>query len=174
MATIPFPGPKYIDAKNSPDLNRGGAYYATTTLMNVMVLRVPRTANWGTYNPKPVLGIKGNPPSNHGTGRALDLAVPNARTSSPAIGNWVFDFLIAHANLLGVMEIIWNNTYSSSGRGVAASYGNKTGGSDTAAHRDHVHFTLHPNWACCTDPDLGLTYSSIITEWINSGHPFPA
>ncbi len=69
--------------------------------------------------------------SVHGTGRALDIMLPD-----PAYGDDIANWLVANANVLGVQLVIWDRVIWNSERRTTRPY---TGPS---SHTDHIHVEL--------------------------------
>lgn len=91
--------------------------------------------------------------SVHGTGRALDIMIPEVGSSSEAdndagdpVGNW----LIENAEVIGIQYIIWDQWTWSASR-AAGSKGRAYGGPNP--HTDHLHV------------ELSLASSSNTTNW---------
>jgi uncharacterized protein YgiM (DUF1202 family) len=81
--------------------------------------------------------------TDHSTGRALDLMIPNYRSASgKALGAEVAAWAKANAKSLGINYVIWNQhiwnvTRDNEGRRYMADRGG-----DSANHKDHVHITV--------------------------------
>src|SRR5829696_493808 len=81
--------------------------------------------------------------TDHSTGRALDLMIPNYRSASgKALGYEVAAWAKANAKSLGINYVIWNQhiwnvTRDSEGWRFMADRGG-----DSANHKDHVHITV--------------------------------
>ena len=81
--------------------------------------------------------------TDHSTGRALDLMIPNYRSASgKALGYEVAKWAKANAKSLGINYVIWNQhiwniTRDSEGWRYMADRGG-----DSANHKDHVHITV--------------------------------
>jgi uncharacterized protein YgiM (DUF1202 family) len=81
--------------------------------------------------------------TDHSTGRALDLMIPNYRSASgKALGYEVAAWAKANAKSLGINYVIWNQhiwnvTRDSEGWRYMADRGG-----DSANHKDHVHITV--------------------------------
>lgn len=81
--------------------------------------------------------------TDHSTGRALDLMIPNYRSASgEALGYKVAEWAKANAKPLGINYVIWNQhiwnvTRDSEGWRYMADRGG-----DSANHKDHVHITV--------------------------------
>jgi hypothetical protein len=103
--------------------------------------------SYGIYNPA---SRAGGGLSLHAEGRAADHSVP-VTTDGKRLGDRIFDWLVAHADAIGLQEVqfhgrIWTSRRASEGvrRDTAAA---------TIAHRDHVHWGVC--WRTARDPDLG-------------------
>jgi peptidoglycan hydrolase-like protein with peptidoglycan-binding domain len=96
-----------------------------------------------------------HPPSEHYDGRAVDWmnSVRNAtqKAQADAVLNWLFakdarGNAYANARRLGVMYIIWNNriwgSYDTTWQPYSNCASTPATSSDTACHRDHMHFSL--------------------------------
>ncbi|HEU4998541.1 MAG TPA: hypothetical protein VFT68_06310, partial [Lapillicoccus sp.] len=89
----------------------------------------PSVTGWG--------GTRGTG-DNHGTGRALDIMIPNS-----SVGQAIANYVRANAKALGVSEVIWAQhiwTVQRSGEGWRAM---SDRGSATANHYDHVHVSVY-------------------------------
>lgn len=79
--------------------------------------------------------------SDHGTGRAVDVMIPNYR-SNMALGQQIANYMRANAKSLGITYVIYNQKIWSvqrSGEGWR-QMGNR--GSDNANHKNHVHVSV--------------------------------
>ncbi|MGD7733340.1 SH3 domain-containing protein [Propionibacteriaceae bacterium G57] len=87
-------------------------------------------------------GVRPDPIPDHPSGHAVDIMLPNYRSSASQAKGWeIANYLRANARTLGVQYLIfdqkiWN--ISRDGEGWRAM---SNRGSDTANHKDHVHVT---------------------------------
>lgn len=105
---------------------------------------------------------------DHQEGRAVDAMMtqgeddyrtPGGRAKGDRIADWV----VAHADALGVKYVIWyEKIWTRTGDGVGSPgawgpYDYPLGGNstDTVAHRDHVHVSVYGNSAVGTEPGSG-------------------
>jgi len=82
--------------------------------------------------------------SVHGTGRAIDIMIPMAAgRANSAVGDRVANFLVEHAEQIGVQFIIWNRNSWGASRSTPKlrSYGGPV------PHTDHIHVELSPEGA---------------------------
>lgn len=113
-------------------------------------LRVMRCihAKWAQI--RSLLGVRPGDPRDHGSGRAVDVMIPNY--VSPAgitLGTDIAEWARTNATALGVTYIIWREHLWSTARAdegwrrcgqTASCY---TGPDPSAAHLDHVHISVH-------------------------------
>ena len=113
-------------------------------------LRVMRCIHARWPQIRSLLGVRPGDPKDHGTGRAIDIMIPNHTTGAGiALGSEIAEWARTNATALGVTYIIWREHLWSTNRagegwrqcGVAASC--YTGPDPSAAHRDHVHISVH-------------------------------
>lgn len=115
-------------------------------------LRVMRCIHAKWPQIRSLLGVRPGDPKDHGTGRAVDVMIPNY--FSPAgitLGTEIAEWARTNAAALGVTYVIWREHLWSVARadegwrrcGDAASC--YTGPDPSAAHRDHVHISVHGN-----------------------------
>lgn len=94
------------------------------------------------------IGSRGNA-SDHPSGRAVDVMVADYTTAAAiAHGDRVAQWIVEHAAALGVTYVIWRDRIWSETRAEQGwrSYSHPAGRSDdSAAHRDHVHVSVHGN-----------------------------
>ncbi len=77
--------------------------------------------------------------SDHATGRAADIMVPDYRGDGRAVGDAIAAYFVANASQLGLKYVIWYDRIWKPSDGWT-SYGHPSGGGgDTVQHRDHVH-----------------------------------
>lgn len=95
-------------------------------------------------------GLRPGDPRDHGTGRAVDVMIPNYLTPAGiALGDEIAEWTRTHAAQLGVTYIIWREHIWSTARadqgwrrcGITGSC--YTGPDHSAAHLDHVHISVH-------------------------------
>jgi len=88
-------------------------------------------------------GYRNDPGSDHYTGKALDLMIPNYSTAGGrALGDQVADWAVAHQSDLHIQYVIWdqhiwNVSRASEGWRLMADRG-----SDSANHKNHVHISV--------------------------------
>lgn len=107
----------------------------------------PEIKNWAGVGERPA-GVD----DDHQTGRAVDVMIPDYNTGTgKALGDDIAAWAKSNADGLGITYIIWQEKIWSVQRakegwrqcGSAASCYH--GADDTAAHRDHVHISVHGN-----------------------------
>lgn len=104
----------------------------------------PRT--WSTIGDRPASVDR-----DHQEGRAVDAMVENYTSAEgKALGQRMADWVVAHADALGVKYVIWDAkiwTRQGDGVGKPGSWGPYThpdgNTNDTVAHRDHVHVSVY-------------------------------
>ena len=115
-------------------------------------LRVMRCIHARWPQIRSLLGVRPGDPRDHGTGRAVDVMIPNyGSPTGVALGTEVAEWARANATALGVTYIIWREHLWSATRadegwrpcGTQASC--YTGPNPSASHRDHVHISVHGN-----------------------------
>lgn len=103
----------------------------------------PQVTSWSVLRP--------GDPRDHGKGRAIDVMIPDWRSATGrALGQEVAEHYRAHASAYGITYIIWREqvwTVARASEGWRSCAPNRcyTGPNDTAAHRDHVHISVHGN-----------------------------
>lgn len=169
---------RYVPATSCDAKARAG----TTRLGKLLTATYPGTS-FGTDR---ACGADVLPTSEHYDGRALDWMIPSrdptGAARAAAVLSWLFapdaaGNPFANARRLGVMYIIWNNqiwgAYNSAAgwRPYSSCASRPDIGSDTACHRDHVHFSMSwegatghtsfwtgtvaaPDFGPCRAPDL--------------------
>jgi len=123
------------------------------------ILRDWIMANWpqvksiGGYSCRAIAGT--NTMSVHATGRALDIMLP-IDSSQPTEGSADNDladplanWLLEHAEEIGIQVIIWDRAIWSSGRSPGQRFYNYTG---VHPHHDHIHMELNPEAASLGTP----------------------
>lgn len=111
------------------------AHPGTNELREYLLRRFPDIRNYGTYccrqnsNRRDHLSV-------HAVGRAIDLGVPFASggQADNTIGDAVANFLVEHAEYIGIQRVIWDHTFWNGERGWGS-----LGGSP---HTDHLHIEL--------------------------------
>lgn len=104
-------------------------------------LRRPAQRPDGTYRKRDV----------HEEGRAGDVMIGRGMATGAAVAN----FLVTHANVLGVQYIIWDSyewsasNYGDAFESYSTSVDRDAWGRDRrrSPHTDHVHFEVSPEWA---------------------------
>lgn len=110
-------------------------------LGDALALHFPQVAMIGGYNCRPIRGTS-ETMSLHGAGRAVDVHIPtlgDAFDADNELGDEVGAFLIAHAELLGVQLVIWDEASWGASRAVGAKLRDYTG---VNPHHDHLHVEL--------------------------------
>jgi hypothetical protein len=80
---------------------------------------------------------------DHGTGRALDVMIPNwSGADGIALGDDIARWCQDNAKVLGVSYLIWRQRYWQVGWGVNSWQWMADRGSSTQNHYDHVHISL--------------------------------
>ncbi|NLT30659.1 MAG: hypothetical protein GXX86_09425 [Propionibacterium sp.] len=88
-------------------------------------------------------GVRADPLPDHPSGRAVDIMIPNYRTSAgQSLGSSIAEWAKANASRLNVEYIIWNQRIWSVARSKEDWRYMAGRGSDTANHKDHVHITV--------------------------------
>lgn len=119
----------------------------------------PELTSWSVLRP--------GDPRDHGKGRAIDVMIPNWQSATGrALGQDVAEHYRTNASAYGVTYIIWREQIwsvarSSEGWRSCASGSCYTGPDDSAAHRDHVHISVHGNAG--TGFSSGLSAEDILT-----------
>jgi len=116
-----------------------------------------------------VLGLgnrAANPKSDHPNGRAIDLMVPDWRTTSATGDEWA-QFAIDNAEAFGVKYVIWNARVWLASTGEWESYSHPSGATDaTNMHLDHVHVSVHGTAGTGYNPDGGDPGGGdVVGEW---------
>ncbi len=117
----------------------GGMRDGTEELADFLEGSFPQISLIGGYSCRHIVGNSSRM-SVHGTGRALDIHIPTIRGAADnqagdPIGNW----LIAHAEEIGIQYIIWDRTQWTASR-AAGTKGRRYGGAHP--HHDHLHIEL--------------------------------
>jgi hypothetical protein len=86
------------------------------------------------------IGGRRSDSGDHGTGRALDIMIPNYSGSGRALGDSLAAFIQSHAGELGVAYVIWRQRIWAPGGGWRSM---SDRGSATANHYDHVHVSVN-------------------------------
>ena len=94
-------------------------------------------------NIRTVHGVRPEANSDHSTGRAVDLMIPNYRSASGKnFGGDVAAWARANARSLGVTYVIWNQRIWSVARSSEGWRAMANRGGDSANHKDHVHISV--------------------------------
>ncbi|MCA9607229.1 MAG: hypothetical protein KC619_16600, partial [Myxococcales bacterium] len=124
------------------------AHPGTNELREYLLERFPGIRNYGTYccrqnsNRLDYLSV-------HAIGRAIDLGVPLASGDADnTVGDEVANFLVEHAEYIGIQRVIWDHTFWNGERGFGA-----LGGSP---HIDHLHIELSVAGAARMTPFFSL------------------
>ena len=81
---------------------------------------------------------------DHPAGRAVDVMIPNYRTSSSKTLGWaIANYYRANAKELGISYIIWDQKIWSVARNSEGWRSMASRGNDTANHKDHVHINTY-------------------------------
>ena len=81
---------------------------------------------------------------DHPAGRAVDVMIPNHRTSSSKTLGWaIANYYRANAKELGISYIIWDQKIWSVARNSEGWRSMASRGNDTANHKDHVHINTY-------------------------------
>jgi hypothetical protein len=88
--------------------------------------------------------VRADPIPDHPSGRALDLMIPNYKSSSGmALGGDVAKWARRNAKSLGIQYVIWNQRiWNIQRNGEGWRYMADRGG-DSANHKNHVHITVY-------------------------------
>lgn len=78
---------------------------------------------------------------DHGTGRAVDIMIPNYR-SNQALGSSIANYMRANASRLGITYVIWDQKIWSVQRSGEGWRYMSNRGSDNANHKNHVHVSV--------------------------------
>ncbi|MCC2592543.1 M23 family metallopeptidase [Tessaracoccus sp. OS52] len=114
----------------------------------VMVMRCV-AAGWPQI--RTIGGLRPGDPRDHGSGRAVDVIIPNWRTpTGRALGQQIAEWAHANAHTFGVTYVIWDRKIWSQARNPEGWRPCSTGacyaGPDpSAAHLDHVHISVAGN-----------------------------
>lgn len=125
------------------------AHPGTNELREYLLARFPDIRNYGTYccrqnsNRRDYLSV-------HAIGRAIDLGVPFASGGGAdnTVGDEVANFLVEHAEYIGIQRVIWDYTFWNGERGFGS-----LGGSP---HTDHLHIELSSAGAARETPFFRL------------------
>lgn len=96
-------------------------------------------------------GLRPGDPRDHGTGRAVDVMIPNWHTpTGHALGSEIASWAQTNATALGVTYVIWNKkiwsvAQANSGWRDCAEGSCYAGTDPSAAHLDHVHISVSGN-----------------------------
>ncbi|SHJ02661.1 Membrane proteins related to metalloendopeptidases [Tessaracoccus bendigoensis DSM 12906] len=113
-------------------------------------LRVMRCIHSRWPQIRSLLGVRPGDPKDHGSGRAVDVMIPNYFSPAGiALGTEIAEWARTNDTALGVTYVIWREHLWSVARadegwrrcGQAASC--YTGPDPSAAHLDHVHISVH-------------------------------
>ena len=92
---------------------------------------------------KTVHGVRPGSDSDHSTGRAVDLMIPNYRSlSGRKLGRDVAAWGRVNARSLGITYVIWNQRIWSVARSGEGWRAMANRGSDSANHKNHVHISV--------------------------------
>ena len=113
-------------------------------------LRVMRCIHAKWPQIRSLLGVRPGDPKDHGSGRAVDVMIPNYFSPAGiALGTEIAEWARTNATALGVTYVIWREHLWSVARAdegwrrcgdTASCY---TGPDPSAAHLDHVHISVH-------------------------------
>lgn len=110
------------------------AHPGTNELREYLLARFPGIRNSGTYCCRQNSGRLSHL-SVHAIGRAIDLGVTTiGGDADNTIGDEVANFLVEHAEYIGIQRVIWDHTFWNGERGFGALGGNP--------HVDHLHIEL--------------------------------
>jgi len=88
--------------------------------------------------------VRADPIPDHPSGRALDLMIPNYRSSSgKALGGDVASWARRNAKSLGIQYVIWNQRIWNIQRSSEGWRYMADRGGDSANHKNHVHITVY-------------------------------
>ncbi len=121
------------------------AHPGTHELREYLLARFPDVGNSGTYccrqnsNRRDYLSV-------HAIGRAIDLGVPYASGGGAdnTVGDEVANFLVEHAEYIGIQRVIWDHTFWNGERGFGTLGGDP--------HTNHLHIELSVAGAARTTP----------------------
>ena len=137
----------------------GGTFLpGTDRLKNWLMANYPQISSIGGYSCRAIVGNSSRM-SVHATGRAIDVMIPTTggsadNTAGDAIGN----YLIEHAEEIGVQYIIWDQWSWNASRS-AGSKSRSYGGSHP--HDDHLHV------------ELSVDGANMRTAWFSGSMPPP-
>ena len=137
----------YVPYSSAPPYNGGrncsGSFTAgARELGNYLVANFVGASYFQGYNCREVRGSTSM--SMHGTGRAIDVFVPQDRGQADNdLGDPVAAYLIQNAREIGIQLIIWDRSIWSPGR----SSGKFRAYSGVHPHHDHLHIELTPEGA---------------------------
>ena len=119
----------------------------TLAVVRCSVANFPQvTTYWGFVVKN--IGSSGKP-SDHSTGRAVDIMIPNYRPYPAPLGEEIALFYMNNAAAFGVKYIIWSDRIWRAGEPITTSsrewrnYRYPGAQNDTTAHRDHVHVSVY-------------------------------
>lgn len=129
-------GPRCSDCVSPPAPGcSGGLLPGTRDLLDYLTGRFTQIYNWAAYCCRDLCDAALPPGrmSVHGTGRALDLAV--SLLSGDEVANW----LVVHAEEIGIQRVIWNRSLWDAGLAPGARFVPYAGAN---GHEDHIHMEL--------------------------------
>jgi len=136
----------------------GSLLSGTAELRDWLGAAYPQVTHIGGYSCRAING-DGTRMSVHATGRALDIMLPrDAGEADNDLGDPIGNYLIEHAEEIGIQYIIWDRWTWGAARTAGAkerSYGG------AHPHDDHLHIELSPEAAAGETP------------WFASGRPLP-
>lgn len=136
----PWRGPSCSPCTDAPGCS-GGVRPGTRWLAVVLRRRFPAVRRIDGYCCRDVCADRpSGRMSLHGAGRALDVMIPLAPGGADNVhGDAVANWLVAHAERLGIQRVIWDGWEWSAARPPGARSRAYEG---CNAHRDHVHLEL--------------------------------
>lgn len=152
----------------------GGQFLEGTRVLQEWVDEYwPQVSNIGGYSCRQI--ANSNSMSVHGTGRALDIhipidsAEPRDDSADNDLGDPLANWLLEHAQELGLQVIIWDNMIWSSGRAPGERLYVYT---NTHKHHDHLHIELNPDGAALQTPWFSSPMGPPVVG--SCGEPIPA
>ena len=138
---------RWVTAKylaTSTPVAGGGGSYAVERGLKPNAIKVHRAAMVKFPQITTYYGLRSGSDSDHSSGRALDLMVPNYTSAKgKALGQAVANWARANARTLGIHYVIWNQRIWNTQRDREGWRAMAGRGSDSANHKNHVHISVN-------------------------------